>query len=145
MEFPTVYLEIDDVLEIFEALIGPATTLLRSCDLLESAVLAPQQSAFGQDAYPTVGRKAWAYLRGLCQNHAFIDGNKRIAWATTRAFLLANGIGIAASTEVVEDLIVRLAAGQSTEDEVLTFFETYGYMTETVRSIGDEQLGDQLA
>ena len=145
MEFPTAYLEIDDVLEIFEALIGPAATLLRSRDLLESAVLAPQQSAFGQDAYPTVGRKAWAYLRGLCQNHAFIDGNKRIAWATTRAFLLANGIGIAASTAVVEDLVVRLAAGHATEDEVLNFFETYGYITETVRSIGDERLGDQPA
>jgi death-on-curing protein len=145
VEFPTAYLEIDDVLEIFEALIGPAATLLRSRDLLESAVLAPQQSAFGQDAYPTVGRKAWAYLRGLCQNHAFIDGNKRIAWATTRAFLLANGIGIAASTAVVEDLVVRLAAGHATEDEVLNSFETHGYITETVRSIGDERLGDQPA
>jgi hypothetical protein len=35
MEFPTAYLEIDDVLEIFDALIGPAATLLRSRDLLE--------------------------------------------------------------------------------------------------------------
>jgi death-on-curing protein len=113
--------------------------------LLESAVLAPQQSAFGQDAYPTVGRKAWAYLRGLCQNHAFIDGNKRIAWATARAFLLANGIGIAAPTAVVEDLVVRLAAGQVTEDDVLTFFETYGYLTDTVKSIGGERHGEQPA
>jgi death on curing protein len=145
LEFRTGYLDIDDVFEIFEALIGPAATLLRSRDLLESAVLAPQQSAFGQDAYPTVGRKAWAYLRGLCQNHAFVDGNKRIAWATTRAFLLANGIGIAAPTAVVEDLVVRLAAGHTTEDETLMFFETYGYMTETVRSIAGERLDDQKA
>ena len=145
MEFPTAYLDLDDVLEIFEALIGPAATLLRSRDLLESAVLAPRQSAFGQDAYPTVGHKAWAYLRGLCQNHAFIDGNKRIAWATARAFLLANGIGIAAPTAVVEDLVVRLAAGHMTEDDVLNFFETYGYLTEAVRSTGDERLGDQPA
>jgi death on curing protein len=139
MEFPTSYLDVDDVLEIFEALIGSPTALLRSRDLLESAVLAPQQSAFGEDAYPTLGRKDWAYLRGLAQNHAFIDGNKRIAWAATRAFLLVNGIGIKAPTPVVEDLIVRLAAGAATEAEVLAFFESYGYAIEDVRSAADPE------
>jgi death-on-curing protein len=64
MEFPTSYLDVDDVIEIFETLIGSARDLLRSRDLLESAVLAPQQSAFGEDAYPTIGQKAWACLRG---------------------------------------------------------------------------------
>ena len=132
MEFPTSYLDVDD-LEIFETLIGSPKDLLRSQDVLESAVLAAQQTAFGEDAYPTIGRKAWAYLRGLAQNHAFVDGNKRIAWATTRAFLLVNGIGIKAPTSIVEDLIVRLAAGNVDEDEVLTFFEEYGYVLEDVR------------
>lgn len=89
-------------------------------------MLSPQQSAFGEDAYPTLGKKAWAYLRGLAQNHAFIDGNKRIAWATARAFLLVNGIGIHAPTEVVEDLVVRLADNHADEPEVLAFFEKYG-------------------
>lgn len=40
MEFPTSYLDVDDVIEIFETLIGSARDLLRSRDLLESAVLA---------------------------------------------------------------------------------------------------------
>lgn len=137
MESPTTYLDVEDVLEIFEALIGPPMTLLRSHDLLESAVLAPQQSAFGEDAYPTIGRKAWAYLRGLTQNHAFLDGNKRIAWATTRAFLLVNGIGIAAPVAVVEDLVVRLAENAATESEVTTFLERYGYIVDDVRSVLD--------
>ena len=141
MEFPTSYLDVDDVLEIFEALIGSPADLIRSHDLLESAVLAPQQSAFGEDAYPTVGRKAWAYLRGLVQNHAFIDGNKRIAWATMRAFLLVNGIGIKAPTSVVEDLVVRLAAGNASEGEVLLFFEQYGYPLEDVRRAEDKGTG----
>lgn len=139
MEFPTSYLDVDDVLEIFDALIGSHRKLLRSADLLESAVLAPQQSAFGQDAYPTIGLKAWAYLRGLAQNHAFVDGNKRIAWATARAFLLVNGIGIKAPVSIVEDLVVRLAAGNADEGEVLTFFEQYGYLIEDVRLAGDSE------
>jgi death-on-curing protein len=139
MEFPTSYLDVDDVLEIFEALIGSSRNLLQSADLLESAVLAPQQSAFGVDAYPTIGRKAWAYLRGLAQNHAFVDGNKRIAWATARAFLLVNGIGIKAPVSIVEDLVVRLAAGNADESEVLAFFEQYGYLIEDVRLAGDSE------
>ncbi len=64
MELPTSYLDVDDVIEIFEALVGSASDLLRSRDLLESAVLAPQQSAFGEDAYPTIGRKAWHICAG---------------------------------------------------------------------------------
>jgi len=137
MDLLSRYLDVDDVLEIFEALIGNPVDLIRSHDLLESAVLAPQQSAFGEDAYPSVGRKAWAYLRGLTLNHAFVDGNKRIAWAVTRAFLLVNGVGIKAPTAVVEDLVVRVASGASSEDEVLAFFERYGYPVEDVRDAED--------
>ena len=139
MEFPPSYLDVDDVIEIFETLIGSSRDLLRSRDLLESAVLAPQQSAFGEDAYPTIGQKAWAYLRGLAQNHAFVDGNKRIAWATTRAFLLVNGIGIEAPVAIVEDIVVRVAASEAQENEVLMFFEQYGYVVEDVRLTGDAE------
>jgi len=129
----TAYLDVDDVLDIYEELIGNSSTNLRSRALLESAVYAPQQSLFGEDAYPSLEQKAWAYLRGLAQNHAFVDGNKRIAWATTRAFLLSNGIGIRAPVEVVEDLVVRLAANRASEAEVLNLFRVYG----TVDSTGE--------
>jgi hypothetical protein len=64
MDRVTTHLDVDDVLEIYEALIGPANENLRSRSLLESAVYPSRQSAFGEDAYPSVGRKAWAYLRG---------------------------------------------------------------------------------
>jgi prophage maintenance system killer protein len=56
-----------------------------------------------------------------------VDGNKRIAWATTRAFSLVNGVGIQATTEVVEDLVVRLSDNKATECEVLAFFQRYGH------------------
>jgi death on curing protein len=139
MDHVTTYLDVDDVLEIYEALIGPAHENLRSRSLFESAVYAPQQSAFGEDAYPSVGRKAWAYLRGLAQNHAFVDGNKRIAWATARVFLLVNGIDIKAPTDIVEDLVVRLADSKATESEVLEFFQLYG------RPVDDLLHDDRLA
>ncbi len=48
-----------------------------------------------------------------------------------------NGIGIEAPVAVVEDIVVRLAAGDAQEDEVLMFFEQYGYVVEDERLTGD--------
>ena len=45
----------DEALDLFGGLDG-----LRSQDLLESSVYQPQQSAFGEDAYPTIAAKAAA-------------------------------------------------------------------------------------
>jgi hypothetical protein len=58
---------------------------------------------------------------------------------------LANGIGIKAPTAIVEDLVVRLAAGEAAEDEVLDFFKTYGYKTDSVQSIGGPSCDDRSA
>lgn len=53
---------------------------LRSQELLESAVFQPQQSAFGEDAYPTLASKAAAYGFFIAQNQPFLDGNKVSLW-----------------------------------------------------------------
>ena len=55
--------------------IGP----VRDIGLLDSALSRPRASAFGEDAYHTVGLKAAALLHSLTKNHCLVDGNKRIA------------------------------------------------------------------
>ncbi|MNR61509.1 Toxin Doc [compost metagenome] len=45
--------------------------------LLESAVHRPQQSVFGEDAYPDLFDKAAALLESLVKNHCFHNGNNR--------------------------------------------------------------------
>lgn len=45
----------------------------------------------GVDAHPTLWDKAAALLHGLASTQGFQDGNKRTAWVTCEAFLLANG------------------------------------------------------
>ena len=58
-----IYLSVE-IVEIFHARAledHGGTPGLRSRELLESAVFQPQQSAFGEDAYPTIGSKAAAY------------------------------------------------------------------------------------
>ena len=72
------YLSVDDVLHLHAVEVGLAVPL-RNRGLLESAEARPQQSAFGEDAYPTVHLKAAALLQSLAQNQAFEDGNKRVA------------------------------------------------------------------
>ena len=64
---------------------------LRNAGLLESAVAAPQATAFGEPVFKDMIEMAAAYLFYLCQNHPFVDGNKRTALATCLVFLAENG------------------------------------------------------
>lgn len=85
------YLSVEDVLHLHALEVGPQVPL-RDRGLLESAVTRPQQSAFGEDAYPSVHLKAAAMLQSLAQNQPFEDGNKRVAVLATFVFLGLNGL-----------------------------------------------------
>jgi death-on-curing protein len=65
---------------------------VRDIGLLESAVAMPQATYEGAYLHPGVAAMAAAYLFHLCQNHAFLDGNKRTAAFSTVLFLALNGI-----------------------------------------------------
>jgi death-on-curing protein len=59
---------------------------LRDKGLLESAVMRPQTGY-----YNDLFEEAAALMESLGNNHAFIDGNKRICFVMTDAMLRANG------------------------------------------------------
>jgi death-on-curing protein len=105
----TIYLTTDDIQQFNEHFVGP--DMLRDFGLLESAVLRPQSSAFGDDAYPTIHEKAAALLHGLARNHPFIDGNKRTAWAATEVFYTINGHEMTADDGLIVALVVDIAEG----------------------------------
>lgn len=65
---------------------------LRSRELLESAIAAPQASIMGEPLMQEPVEIAAAYLFYLCSNHPFVDGNKRVALATCLVFQRQNGI-----------------------------------------------------
>ena len=65
---------------------------LRNQGLLESAIAAPQATMFGEPIFKDTIDIAAAYLFYLCQNHPFLDGNKRTALATCLVFLAENGL-----------------------------------------------------
>jgi death on curing protein len=59
---------------------------------------------------------AAAYAFGLAKNHAFVDGNKRIAFMTMMIFLRKNGIHFAPDQAQATAIILALAAGEVGED-----------------------------
>jgi death on curing protein len=104
------YLTTGEVVAINEAEVGP--NLLADFGLLESAVLRPQQSAFGADAYPDVHTKAAALFHSLVKNHAFVDGNKRTSVLATLTFYGLNGWWVNADQDAIVALAVEAAAGR---------------------------------
>ncbi|MNM48766.1 Toxin Doc [compost metagenome] len=79
--------------------------------LLDSAVHRPQQSVFGEDAYPTLFDKASALLESLVKNDCFYNGNKRTAYLVTKSFLMLNGYHLRMEREYAVEYIVDIANG----------------------------------
>lgn len=119
------YLDVEDVLAIRDRVAAEhpdsdSFDIMTHHGLL-SALAAPRQSAFGSDAFPSLGDKAAALLYHLIQNHPFWDGNKRIASDSLRLFLLRNGRGFAASDDELEAFTVQVASGNAGYDEIVAW------------------------
>jgi death-on-curing protein len=90
---------------------------VRDLALLESAVAAPQASFGGKSPYQDLPDVASAYLFYLCQNHPFIDGNKRAALGACLVFLQLNDIGPEKDGPEWEQLTLDVASGAITREE----------------------------
>lgn len=62
---------------------------------------------------------AAAYAFGLARNHAFVDGNKRIAFISMMGFLLKNGVAFAPDPAQSTSIILSLAAGEVSEQSLI--------------------------
>lgn len=91
---------------------------IRDETLLESAVAAPQATMMGQPLISDPIEIAAAYLFYLCRNHAFIDGNKRIALAACLVFLESNSLlpDVKLPTDEWEEFVLDVAASKLDRD-----------------------------
>lgn len=98
-------LAVETVLEIHAELADGGPLINR--DALESALARPLQEPFNIIAYPTLIEKAAALLDGLVRAHAFLNGNKRIAWTCCVTYLEAHQVRLAPipATEVAEFVV----------------------------------------
>ena len=88
---------------------------LRDSVLLRSALDRPR-NRFAYGAADTLTHLAAAYAFGIAKNHPFVDGNKRTALASIRAFLRLNGTRFYPPAGEAAPVIERLASGEVTEE-----------------------------
>jgi death on curing protein len=115
---PVEYLDLDDLIDLARAVLGNPPPI-RDIGLLGSAVARPQTTVFGQDAYPDLMMKAAALLQSIVNNHALVDGNKRLGWLATAVFLEINGTKASrARNDDVYDLVMQVASTNPPLDEI---------------------------
>ncbi len=85
---------------------------LRDIGLLESALAQPEASFAGEWLHRDLYEMAAAYTFHLCQNHPFIDGNKRTALAAALVFLELNRIPILDPRGRLEIAMMSIASGK---------------------------------
>jgi death on curing protein len=89
---------------------------LRDKGLLHSALERPINKWHYERAELAVLAAAYAF--GLTKNHAFVDGNKRIAFMSMMIFLRRNGIKFAPDQAHATKMILSLAAGEVSEESL---------------------------
>ncbi|WP_278972218.1 type II toxin-antitoxin system death-on-curing family toxin [Mobiluncus mulieris] len=98
---------------------------LRDEGLLESAIATPLQGFSGADLYPTIIDKATQLAFGLIRNHPFIDGNKRIGTHAMLVLLYLNEIELAYEDDELIQIILNVAAGQTSRDDLYQWIKTH--------------------
>ncbi len=92
---------------------------LRDENAFESALARPINKAFY--GCEDIFELAAAYLYGLAKNHAFVDGNKRIAIVATAVFLMDNGFEIDTDDATLYTFVLSVAAGEIDEEGATRF------------------------
>lgn len=107
-----IHLATTDIRKIHAAVISAFGGLhaVRDEHLLESAVAAPQATAFGASPFADLIEVAAAYLFYLCRNHPFNDGNKRVAMTACIVFLRLNGVEPQPDSADWEALVLDVAS-----------------------------------
>lgn len=119
MNTPIEYLELDDLVDLARALLGHPPPI-RDVGLLGSAAARPQTTLLGEDAYPDLTTKAAALLQSIVNNHALVDGNKRLGWLATAVFLEINGVKASrAQNDDVYELVMHVASTNPPLDEIV--------------------------
>jgi death-on-curing protein len=98
---------------------------IRDYKLLDSALAQPKMTVGGKFIRKTLFDKAAAYGFHVCRNHPFIDGNKRVAFVVMDLFLQKNGWEINSSEEEAYTMMIQLADGQLTKNQLSNWIKEH--------------------
>lgn len=124
---PVRFLTTEQVLALHEAVIAAygGEGGIRDTGLLASAIAMPQQAFGGAYVHPDLFQMAGAYAFHICQNHPFVDGNKRTALASAVVFLFLNDKQIVMPSGHAAAMMYAVAAGTMAKVEVGLTLQAY--------------------
>jgi death-on-curing protein len=96
---------------------------VRDENALESALARPRQR-WHYEPDSDLEALAAAYMFGLCSNHPFRDGNKRVSFLAAVVFLGLNGLNFEATDDEVVEATLRRAAGSMKEPELAAWIRS---------------------
>ncbi|OGF52874.1 MAG: hypothetical protein A2Z21_04240 [Candidatus Fraserbacteria bacterium RBG_16_55_9] len=96
---------------------------VRDRKALDSCLKQPEQQFSGQDLYPDLWAKAAAYAYFICQNHPFVDGNKRTAAIAANTFLALNGYRLSPPAGEIERMFLKIATGKVKIEEIAVWMK----------------------
>jgi death-on-curing protein len=120
-----IWVPLDAVLAIHDEQISEHGGIRGTRDLamVDSALARPRNLlAYGE---PDAAGLAAAYGFGLCNNHGFLDGNKRTAYVVAETFLDLNGYAVTASDEQVVGTMLAVASGVMSEELLARWFRSF--------------------
>ena len=128
MTQPVLFPTLQETLELHELLIQRfgGSAGVRDLGLLQSALIRPQTGY-----YDSLSMQAAALLQSLCQNHCFVDGNKRVAFACTAIFLRMNGYRLSVNPDDGESFMIDQII-----QEKIAIEEIAGWLESAMGAIG---------
>ncbi len=119
----TRYLTLEELLELHRRalVLHGGSDGVRDMGLVESALARPKSGY-----YESLSEQAASLLQSFAGNHAFIDGNKRVAWLAADVFLRINGHKLHLSASVAERFILnRVIKKHIDVHEIAKWLEKY--------------------
>jgi len=119
----TRYLSVEELLELHRRAIAAhgGSDGIRDMGLIESSLARPRSGY-----YESLSAQAAALLQSFAGNHAFVDGNKRVAWLAADVFLRVNGHKLKVSTSIAERFIIeRVIKKHLDVHEIAKWLEKY--------------------
>lgn len=119
----TPLLTMDEVMALHEAALMAfgGSPGVRDANLLDSALSQPLMTFGGEDLYPSLFDKVAALGFGLISNHAFVDGNKRVGFASMAVVLQRNGYLLECSADDGEAITLAVAASTANRERLTTW------------------------
>jgi len=119
----TLYATIEEVLMLHSMLLTRygGEPGLRDLGMLDAALHRPRSGY-----YASLSEQAAALLQSLANNHAFVDGNKRVAFAVTGIFLRMNGFALRAATDDAEAFLIdKVIKARASAQQIADWIEAH--------------------